>query len=513
MNAPNLCIFNSDGVFGNDRALVYMKAPVLRGCTLVDLPGYEDDEALDVLTKSIASGADVLIYAAPSNNFLDIRDRHSLGMFLRLLLPQKSSGDYLLSLRRLVILATHANVARFSDDTMRTILDRGSERMFSTLEDMLESRTDDRLTVKDLRERMFTFWHEEPRRREQLEQELTSILGSLMPKLIETQVESQIKEIKIDSKNHFATQIVAYEHALEEIQSAKGKLVELLNERAAFINRIKSSQEQVQAKIADYAKATREHIDTVISPMLGLDHIEAFIVKNYGKGNDNEKRTEAKTDAMGKLVESVQAEVERKISEQMNELETTVEGFLKQFSQYRSEHEMGLGRMTLSIPYDVRAAFFGGIGGLGIGGVGGFMLASKITLLSAVGVGSTAVLALSALGLGPIALIVGLSAFTSLGIWAMVKTPWQERLARKLAKTLDDAKLLDKLRAASDNHWERACKSFTVGAERVQVNFSEYIDRLTTLVDARDRTTVENTIKKLEELKIFFAGIPWKSSQ
>jgi hypothetical protein len=165
--------------------------------------------------------------------------------------------------------------------------------------------------------------------------------------------------------------------------------------------------------------------------------------------------------------------------------------------------------MRLSIPYDVRAAFFGGIGAM-ISGLGGVLVSSKISVLSALGVGSTAALAVSAMALGPIALIVGLSAFTSLGVWSLVRTSWQKRLARKISRTLDDANLHYRLRAASDTYWQHARKSFTTGAENVKSNFNEYIDRLNALVIARDKTTIEDTIKRLELLKIFFSQITWQ---
>jgi hypothetical protein len=106
----------------------------------------------------------------------------------------------------------------------------------------------------------------------------------------------------------------------------------------------------------------------------------------------------------------------------------------------------------------------------------------------------------SALG-GPVALVIGLASFASLSIWALIRQPWDTRLAKKLAKTLEEQKLLDKMLNASDSYWAATKKVFD---DRVKI--------VTDILEERDRQGIERLLVQLDSLQSFFAGIPWKTS-
>ena len=52
-------------------ALVYMESPLLRSCTLIDVPGYSDAEDEERSADAAARLADLLLYTAPAKGFLD----------------------------------------------------------------------------------------------------------------------------------------------------------------------------------------------------------------------------------------------------------------------------------------------------------------------------------------------------------------------------------------------------------------------------------------------------------
>ena len=63
----------SDGeALGAKSALVYMDAPLLHACTLVDVPGYSDDYEEERMANVSATSADVLIYTAPALSLIHI---------------------------------------------------------------------------------------------------------------------------------------------------------------------------------------------------------------------------------------------------------------------------------------------------------------------------------------------------------------------------------------------------------------------------------------------------------
>jgi len=488
-------------------ALVYMNAPILRSCAIVDLPGYEDEEILSALSSSVAMQADVLLYTSPANGFLDIRDRQYLGMFLRLLLATPELCESSLSLRRLLVIASHASKTRFPDDKLDGIIVSGSERMFSTLEDMLSNAG---IKSTDLLSRMFSFWFEERSRRDHLESELSKLLGSVLPKFIENTVESQIKEIKNDSKSHFAIQIAAFERARAEIDSADQRLNELLEEQEAFTDRIDRSIEVVKRTIEGCQSATDRFIRTNIFVRLDVERVEAFIRKHY----DDSRRDEARMDAIAKLLESIQTEVELEISKESSKIKVSVEQFLDSISSSHLDTDLKSNARHLSIPVDVRAAFVGGITGVGLTSAASVILSLKAGLtLSVLGFGSTALAAFVMTIGGPITIAIGLSSFASLAVWSMVRESWQKRLARKIVRTLEDQNLIDKLLTESAKYWQESRKAFVRRAEEVKTNFDTYIEKLDQLLSAQNLAEIEQILAKLEELKGFFANIPWKLSE
>jgi hypothetical protein len=235
-----------------------------------------------------------------------------------------------------------------------------------------------------------------------------------------------------------------------------------------------------------------------------LKSVEDFISKNYTSTN----REDAKTDALAKLLDSVQTQVEVKVVSLAEELEATVESFINQVSDYRNSKNESVKVGALSIPFDARAAFVGGATGITL------LVVTKVsvaTILSSIGFGSTAALAfLTAIG-GPVSLIVGLSSLASLSVWALVRQSWQKRLANKIVKILSDEGLLQKMLNASNKYWDGTKQAFEQRLKCIVDNFDDYVLNLTRLLQASDRSEIERILKDLESLKIFFTGIPWKS--
>jgi transcriptional regulator with XRE-family HTH domain len=494
-------------------ALVYVNAPILNSCTLVDLPGYNDEQGQEALCNAEVLNADVLIYTSAVTGFLDNGDQQPIGMFLRILLPpslQENASHENLDpcdgLARLFVIATHAN-EKITDSELEQILKRGSLRLFKTLGNLLTERSNGKLRPPDLRKRLFPFWFEEPERRIALESDLLTLFSATLPPFVEDRVNSDIKTIKADSKSHLASSIAAYEETLLQLSSAKQRLKDLTSERSSFYARVDTNKKVVHEKIESCKRTAHEHISAVISTMASEKYVQQLLDDKYS----GQFREEAKSDGLTALLEAIQTEIEPEVARLVTELRATIESFLDQVNDYRSDIPIKSG--TISIPFNARATFLGGITGIGLGTIGNYVFAAKIASLSAIGIGSTTALAfVSALG-GPVALVIGLASFASLSIWALIRQPWDTRLAKKLAKTLEEQKLLDKMLDASDSYWAATKKVFDDRVKIVTENFDEYIKHLTKLLEERDREGIERLLVQLDSLQAFFAGIPWRSSE
>jgi len=72
---------------GATAALVYLDAPLLNACTLIDVPGFQGDESDAELATSSASLADIVLYTSPAKVFIDQADSLHLSQLLRALSP------------------------------------------------------------------------------------------------------------------------------------------------------------------------------------------------------------------------------------------------------------------------------------------------------------------------------------------------------------------------------------------------------------------------------------------
>ena len=119
-------------------AVVFVDAPILLNCDIIDLPGYGTETASDdVITAKTAAHADVLIYLSLASGFLRIEDIEYLKNNVRTLpVLEKKGGNGLKPLANLFVVASHADsVDNGNEISLANILKSGCERYMSTLSD------------------------------------------------------------------------------------------------------------------------------------------------------------------------------------------------------------------------------------------------------------------------------------------------------------------------------------------------------------------------------------------
>lgn len=510
----------SDGEsLGAKFALIYVDSPILRACTLIDVPGYSDQYEEERIANASAMAADILVYTAPANGFLDTSDFLHLGLLLRSLPDLSAKSKFEVNkLANFFIVATHAD-HKYSDKEIESILDGGSVRLHRQFKDSILA--DRNVSQGELRGRFCTFWYETPKRRAVLEAGIRQALSEVMPEQIELVVNSEIRAIKAKAKEFLAAQIAAYERTLSECEAAQRAIVQLRDYEPEFRKRIRQKKKEIREKIESLRVNSVTFIHDEISPMTTTSSIESFIIKEFPK------KDEAKKDAFAKLLEDAQSTLEKFLEGESKKLTAVIDDFLKEYEdtlgQFASP-EFG----SFAIPFDTVAAFAGGLAGLGtlgalgiwasmMGNLGGYILVAKLaSVLSAVGLGVSSVglvTFVAAIG-GPVTLAIGLASLLTLGVWALLSDSWQRRLAKKFAKTLDEQGFLKKYEEGVNAFWDQTWSAFEAGADGIDKKFGQYLSTNEQLVnDAKggSKEKIEKTIETLEELRDFFAGIPWRS--
>lgn len=507
---------------GAKAALVYIDAPLLRACTLIDVPGFQDDENDAELATNSASLADIVIYTSPAKGFIDQADFLHLSQLLRTLSPLNPQGEFI-RFANFFLVATHADPS-ISDAQLEHILSRGAERLFKHFAASLfapDAAPERRLTQQEVRERIYTFWFESPKRRERLESGLRQTLAEWMPNALRAQVDRQVKEIKEKTRKDLRRRIEAYENALVEMDAAKSNLERLRRDLPQHKAEIRKNKAAFRKEVERLRESTSQFISKDIEPMLTAQAIETFIRANFENSKDD-----AKKDAIPRLLENVQDKLERHLKKEAECLVPHVEKYLQKYEiTLESLKGPEFGGLE-AIPFDAQGAFAGGLaaagtlGALGIwasamGNLGGYILVAKLASvlsIAGLGIGSTGLVSFVAAIGGPVTLAVGLASVLALGIWSLFGEDWRSRLAKKIAKTLQEKGLLSNIKEKSNSFWESTWIAFEKGADAIEEKFAEYIAKNEELLQGNSKEKIQAAIVSLEDLRDFFGGIPWRAS-
>jgi hypothetical protein len=189
-------------------ALVYLDAPILRACTLIDLPGFDDKDQDEQRTLAAARSADVLLYLSTAVGFLRQQDLMHLGQLVRAL-PALPITEGKSPIPNFFVVATHAHREMKNSD-LNKILDDGARLVFEDLQETWVrkgSQIGYVITKEDIRKQFFAFWYEAPDRRRPLELALQDVVADVLPPFINTGVAQQIKELKERSSQKLGEQV------------------------------------------------------------------------------------------------------------------------------------------------------------------------------------------------------------------------------------------------------------------------------------------------------------------
>ena len=285
---------DGDGeAIGAKSALVYMDAPILQACTLIDVPGYSDEYEEERIASASANLADVLIYTAPAKGFLDAADFLHLGLLLRSLpavhaRTPKGTEKF----ANLFLVATHAEPS-ISDKDLDRILERGAKRLYLHLKDSVLKTRD--VSDQELRDRFSTFWYENQSRRTALEKALQHTLSKVMPASIESHINTELQEIKAKAKGSFAEQIAAYERTLSSLIAARQRIAVLRIQEPQHRKRVGDKKRDVSAQIESLRVASVAYVRDEIAKTVTPQAIEAFIREHFPKRRRSEERCHCET--------------------------------------------------------------------------------------------------------------------------------------------------------------------------------------------------------------------------
>lgn len=499
-------------------AVVYVDSPFLKGCDIIDLPGYEHQDQDDKRAEMAQRISDIVIYVSMAQGFMNGNDRSYLAQLIRNLPPLESPENGVSPLRNLFVVATRADIAKGDTDD---ILDRAASYSFDGISTELIERGEAIGVPIDeaaFRDRFFTYSAEDKSLQLNMNEDLTSLLKEITPKSISIQLEKSILQAKESGTKSFQALVNTIQETLEHREEAQQEVQRLMEHEPLRIQQKKIQAKEITSLIRAFKKQSELDVKEACSKWVDVEKIESTL-KRYGK--DKKKAAEL---APTYIVEKLQHSISEKTKAKSEKLSREVDAYL-------SGYDLSL-KASASIndswEFNAKGAFAGALAGIGTFGalatwasvvaagsnLGGYILAAKlVSALSAVGisVGGTASVAtaLSILG-GPITIAAGIAILTAAIAASIFGDSWQTKLAKKIHKSMRSNNIEEQMIKGLNHFWDETENAFKQAAEVTEEDFKRKLVSLEKIATSTEVDVLKRHLSAASDLRDFFAGIPWK---
>ncbi len=504
--------------------LLFLDAPVLKGCTIIDVPGDLNSQSDDLKSVHLDINTDVLIYTSNSKGFMSSTDITRINKLLNTVTPVSLWDSDFPPLGNVYIIATHADPS-LSEQQMQEIIHGGLKRLESTQSN--RSKND----YATLFNRCFLFWSETPERSEALKSDLKKLLAHTLPIAFARRLDDEVTLLQSDIEQRYSQVIqtcktieqllVNDRHQLNsdsiidafdafdasfslEEQTVQDKIGQLENNISCKINRLKA--ESIQA------------IDDLYDSIVSAENIEQIIKAQFPESQD------AKSYASGFIFNLLQVQIDQVLTSYYSQLESLLLDQLLEDSNSSLTLNKQSIPISLPIPLNIRGFFFGSMASLAgitpmaawastLGTWGGYLVVAQSTtaLGFSTSMTATAVTTVAAIG-GPGIFATGLLiAGAALGS-SFMGTSWEVRLSNTIVKHLSKHQLKQHFLDEVTIGWEQVQQKLSTQLQVIGHQQQDYVHSIYRMLSDSDSPehTLSQLIQQLEKKQALFANLPWK---
>lgn len=494
-------------------AVVFVDAPILLNCDIIDLPGYGTETTSDdVITAKTAAQADILIYLSLASGFLRIEDIEYLKNNVRTLPVLEKKGDNELKpLANLFVVASHADsVDNGNEISLDNILKNGCTRFLTTLSDEYWKERSEKsgynYTSDVIQNCFFTYTTDIPALCDKFRNSLEVVMETI-PEIVDKECKELIRAYVARKEPNLEAEIQKY----ESLRETRQKWVELLEKiRDSELERsAKNDREKREIKdlIHSLNRDSVNECTNFCASMLNVDEITRKI---------KSKRIKNKKEDIQQFASQLQDEMQSKCADLLKKKSEDLSVKVKEYvSEYQESVEASFQEASLDADFDAGYAFASSLAKIGIiGGLGAF-LAADAAFAAAFALGSWGFLfgiggqiALFANFLGPIGIAAGTLISAALGVMKLFNGGWEKSVAKKLVSAFEEKGVSDKYRQAIREYWEQTENAFDQATEQLDQKWNVYVEQLQNTVDSYDIEQIESSISAAKNIQNFFKNIP-----
>ncbi|UIJ38696.1 dynamin family protein [Desulfobaculum bizertense] len=507
-------------------AIVFSDSDVLKNIWLMDTPGdmnTEDQSKGNTDTDKAISAAglvDGIVYLSRFAGFFGNSDLGLASNILRAHPPidtNNPTSHFMFVMSHCDNSHSKEEIERVKSVTFKRLQNQFNEFIFSPW----ESSTKRNISPQKIQlvDRTFPFWVENEEFSKQVINEILKI-GNF---LAETQKEKATKQANNILKA-LKGKITGFIAILENRKKGKDKRFKELNDQIKlFRSESEKLLKEFKNAIEDcntFKQKDKDKILKFYSELSDFNYIKNIIEEHY----DNKKDAQNQIgDLIGQIltveIEKTLKKSGESISERVKDLLSKWNNIAPAVVEENTTGEFHCGISSCST-FDARAAFLGGLAGLGSLGAMTFFASSIITsnlgayilvgqfagILTSLGlVGSvTSVTSfVSAIG-GPITIGIFLAALIGLSIFG-ISSSWQTSLAKKVAKELNKGKPKPKILNYIEKFWDNTHKAISMGLNNLQHETERHIKTMNQ--DIKSEYTPDELNKAISDMNQILNGI------
>lgn len=500
-------------------AIVYVDAPILLACDMLDLPGYNNSDDDQDRAEMGHQLADVLLYLSPSSGFIDQSDLGYISTLLRLIPAYETPENNLKPLCNLMIVATRADQV---GDQINLVLDKSATRSYKHLVHTLSERTAQTkvpISESDFRKRYFKFNADSQSMRADFETSLKELLTEILPNHTLEHMNKHVLSAKESATSQCDKWINGLISALDSREKAQESIRILQREEPTRLQKKRLREDEVLSLIDDFKRESAENVAKTFSDMSSVEAINSMIQHRYGKD-----KKEAKELAPSFLLESIQKRINDAARDKAKKLSVEVDDFLEDYLSASVEKDLTLNN---SWNFNAKGVFMGSLAGLGTFGalagwasiaaagsnLGAYLLIpTVVSALSSIGIGvggtSAAISAVAAIG-GPITIGLGLAFIAFMVGWNYLGDNWRTGLAKKINKHIIEQGTEKLILDSNNKHWDDTKLSFTRAVAETEAAYQSKLVSLYNLAFSTSRDVILLDLEYAREMRNFFGGIPW----
>ena len=495
-------------------AVIFLDAPILKNCDIVDLPGFgTETKSDDYITFEVAPKADIIIYLSLANGFMRREDIEYLKCNIgELPIWEEKESNTLSPLQNLFVVASQAHTIGRDSAELLKILDSGCEELTKTLPNGYWAEREKASGYiyseggyAELRARFFAYTTDVPDVCKPFNEELTKLL-EVLPAIIDERTKEFVRKYVSSRKPNLINELQKYDGIIAEKQRYEELLSAIETNELSRVQENDSRKETCRSEISHLCKESLDEFSSYISSTVNTD---ALVMLMRERGVKNKPKDIEQFGSF--LLSNLQAQCEDILKSKSKILSEKAKEYITAFSE---SIEKPFKNSSINVDFDAGWAFASALSKIGmVGGLGAFLTSaiSGTLLFMSVGLGiGTSVWAgvLTSSIFGPIGLAAGLLIAGGLSVVKLFDGGWEKNIAKKIVGEIEENKLADKYRAGITEYWDQTESAFEQAATKLDEEWDAYVEDLRKMIDSYDINEIQNKITTLKGLSDFFDSIP-----